>query len=333
MVYGLRTIDHSNMNSFQELSSLFEAQFNQRHFPAEPSILYDAAQYILQIPGKRVRPVAVLMGNELFNDIDPDAYHVANAIELFHNFSLIHDDIMDKAPLRRGMATVHTSFGDNAALLAGDVMLVKAYEYLARVKPDRLPAVLQLFNKTAKEVCEGQQMDMDFENKKIVSLDAYVEMISLKTSVLLAASLQLGAIIGGARGNSQQHLYEFGKNLGIAFQVQDDYLDCFGDPEKFGKQVGGDILANKKTFLMIRTLEVASETQKQELERLMGGNEEDKVAKVLQLFKDCKADEWTTLLKEKYYNLAMQNLEELAVLSSRKEELKKLAMYLLLRER
>ena len=320
------------MQSFKELSAAFEAQFNKRHFPAEPQTLYDAAQYILQIPGKRVRPVAVLMGNELFNDIDADAYHVANAIELFHNFSLIHDDIMDKAPLRRGIPTVHTQYGDSSALLAGDVMLVAAYEYLTQIKPQHLVAVLQLFNRTSKQVCEGQQMDMDFEQRETVSLEEYLEMITLKTSVLLAASLQLGAIIGGARGNSQQHLYEFGKNLGIAFQVQDDYLDCFGDPEKFGKQIGGDILANKKTFLMIRTLEVADAGQKSELESLLAGNATDKVTKVLQLFKACKADEWANSLKEKYYNLAMQNLDDLAVLANRKEELQKLAMYLLQRE-
>lgn len=320
------------MQSFRTLSAAFEEQFHKRHFPQQPETLYDAAQYILQIAGKRVRPVAVLMGNELFSEIEPDAYNVANAIELFHNFSLIHDDIMDKAPLRRGIATVHTTFGDNAALLAGDVMLVRAYEYLSQVKPEHLPAVLHLFSTTAREVCEGQQMDMDFEKRSSVSLDEYVDMITLKTSVLLAASLQLGAIIGGARGNSQQHLYEFGKNLGIAFQVQDDYLDCYGDPEKFGKQVGGDILANKKTFLMIRALEVADAAQRKELDNLIGSNDDDKVAKVLQLFKDCKADEWAASLKEKYYKLAMQHLEDVAVVSSRKEELQKLSMFLLQRE-
>lgn len=320
------------MNSFKTLSIKFEEQFNKRHFPAEPENLYNAAQYILQIAGKRIRPVAVLMGNELFNDIDPDAYHVANAIELFHNFSLIHDDIMDKAPLRRGIPTVHTQYGDSSALLAGDVMLVSAYEYLAKLKSDHLTAVLHLFSRTAKEVCEGQQTDMDFEKRATVSLDEYVNMITLKTSVLLAASLQLGAILGGASLGNQDHIYEFGKNLGIAFQVQDDYLDCFGDPEKFGKQVGGDILANKKTFLMIHALEVANTAQKKELQSLMSGNEENKVAKVLELYKDCKADAWANELKDKYYQLALQNLDDVAVLSSRKTELKELAMYLLQRE-
>ena len=320
------------MHSFQELSAQFEAQFDKRHFPAGPQTLYDAAQHILQIKGKRVRPVAVLMGNELFDDIVADAYKVANAVELFHNFSLIHDDIMDKAPLRRGLPTVHMNYGENAALLAGDVMLVAAYDYLSSIKSDYLAQVLQLFNTTARQVCEGQQMDMDFEKRSTVSLEEYEEMITLKTSVLLAASLQLGAIIGGAGGNNQEHIYNFGKKLGLAFQVQDDYLDCFGDPEKFGKQVGGDILANKKTFLMIHALEVASDEQRSELNALMPGNDATKVEKVLKIFRACKADEWASRLKEKYFNEAFQHLEEVAVLSSRKDELKQLAMYLLQRE-
>jgi len=320
------------MHSFKELSALFEAQFNSRHFPQTPSNLYNAATHILQIPGKRIRPVAVLMGNELFDDIVDDAYKVANAVELFHNFSLIHDDIMDKAPLRRGLPTVHMNHGENAALLAGDVMLVKAYQYLAQINTAYMPAVLNLFSKTATQVCEGQQIDMDFEKRTEVSLEEYVEMITLKTSVLLAASLQLGAIVGGARGNNQQHLYEFGKKLGIAFQVQDDYLDCFGDPQKFGKQVGGDILANKKTFLMIHTLQVANTEQKEVLESLLQNNAADKVEKVLALYKNCNADTWAQHLKEKYFNEALQHLEDVAVLSTRKQELKNLAMYLLQRE-
>ncbi len=320
------------MTSFHSLSALFEAQFNKRHFPVSPPNLYDASQYILSIGGKRVRPLAVLMGNELFSEIDPDAYHVANAIELFHNFSLIHDDIMDKAPLRRGLPTVHINYGESTALLAGDVMLVAAYEYLNKIKTTHLHRIINLFNKTAKEVCEGQQLDMDFEKREQVSMDEYLNMITLKTSVLLATSLQMGAVLGGAGAGNQQHLYEFGKNLGIAFQVQDDYLDCFGDPEKFGKQPGGDILSNKKTFLMIHTMDVASETQQQELKKLLKTNPENKVAKVLQLFRDCKADEWAASLKEKYFQLAMKHLEDTAVLSSRKNELEKLGMYLLQRE-
>lgn len=320
------------MQSFISLSTAFEEQFTKRHFPVVPANLYDASQYILGIGGKRVRPVAVLMGNELFSEIDPDAYHVANAIELFHNFSLIHDDIMDKAPLRRGLPTVHVQYGDSTALLAGDVMLVAAYEYLNKIKTDHLHKIINLFNKTAKEVCEGQQLDMDFEKRSSVSMDEYVNMITLKTSVLLASSLQMGAVLGGAGLGNQQHLYEFGKNLGIAFQVQDDYLDCFGDPEKFGKQAGGDILSNKKTFLMIHTMDVANENQKQQLQLLMDTNPPDKVAKVLQLFRDCKADVWAASLKERYFDEAIKHLEDTAVLTARKTELTRLAEYLLQRD-
>ena len=323
------------MNSFLELSKLFEQKFNSRHFPTHTPTLYEPAQYILQLGGKRIRPVCVLMGNELFGEINPDSFEVATAIELFHNFSLIHDDIMDKAPLRRGMETVHTKYGESTALLAGDVMLVQSYEYLNKIKRDYSQRVFQVFNDTAKAVCEGQQLDMDFEKRSVVSLEEYVNMISLKTSVLLAASLQLGAILGGAGQGNQQHLYEFGKNLGIAFQVQDDFLDAFGDPDKFGKQVGGDILANKKTFLMIHAMEVASDNQKEELSNLMQTSKIDpteKINKVLSIFRDCKVDEWAVELKEKYAQIALQHLDETAVLLVRKKPLMELTEYLIQRE-
>jgi len=320
------------MHSFIELLKLFEEKFLARLFPAQPQSLYDPAQYILGIGGKRVRPVCVLMGNQLFDEIDPDSYHAATAIELFHNFSLIHDDIMDKAPMRRGMETVHTKYGESTALLAGDVMFVKAYEYLNKIKPAQLQKVLFLFNNTASAVCEGQQLDMDFEKRETVSMDEYLNMITLKTSVLLAASLQLGSILGGAGEGNQQHLYEFGKNLGIAFQVQDDYLDAFGDPEKFGKKVGGDILANKKTFLMIHAFESAPTTQLTELKELIKTNPPDKVERVLKIFKDCKVDDWARELKNKYLQTALKHLEDTAVLSVRKKPLQELADYLMMRE-
>jgi geranylgeranyl diphosphate synthase, type II len=320
------------MHSFVELSKIFEEKFNIRQFPTHTLTLYDPAQYILGIGGKRIRPVCVLLANELFDEINTDAYHVATAIELFHNFSLIHDDIMDKAPMRRGLETVHTKYGEPTALLAGDVMLVQAYENLNKINANVLPRVLSLFNVTASQVCEGQQLDMDFEKEATVSFDTYLNMITLKTSVLVAASLQLGAIIGGASENNQKHLYEFGKNLGIAFQVQDDYLDAFGDPEKFGKQVGGDILANKKTFLMIHALEVANASAKKELQRLLTVNEPDKVAKVLQIFKGCKVDEWATALKATFYEKSLRHLEETAVVAVRKKPLQDLGRYLMERE-
>ena len=319
------------MQSFEQLLKQFEEYFNRRHFPAEPASLYDASQHILSIGGKRVRPVCVLMGNELFDAIKPDAWQVATAIELFHNFSLIHDDIMDEAPLRRGKQTVHAIHGVNTAILAGDVTLTMAYDYLNKVQGDVKP-ILSLFNKTALEVSEGQQMDMDFEKRATVHLDEYVRMIELKTSVLLAASLKLGAMIGGASVGNTDHIYEFGRNLGIAFQIQDDYLDCFGDPAKFGKQVGGDIKANKKTFLMIHALESASETQQQQLVELMQTNPADKVEQVISIFKSAGVDAWAMELKNQYIEKAMQHLEDIAVLSKRKEPLQQLAQFLVQRE-
>ena len=279
-----------------------------------------------------MRPVLALMGNELFDDIHADAWHVATAIELFHNFTLIHDDIMDKAPLRRGMQTVHTKFGDNTALLAGDVMLVAAYDYLNKISSTHLHRVLQIFNRTAREVCEGQQLDIDFEKKENVSHDEYLRMIGLKTSVLLAASLQLGAIMGGASERNQHLLYDFGRKLGIAFQVQDDYLDVFGNPEKFGKEIGGDILANKKTFLLIHALESGSAAQKLALQELMKGNTSDKVEKIISIFQDCKVDKWALQLKNKYLNEALAHLEDIAVLSRRKDPLIALAHFLIKRD-
>ena len=320
------------MHSFIEFSTMFQQKFDKRHFPLHTQTLYDPAQYILQLGGKRVRPVCVLMGNELFGDVIEDAYHAATAIELFHNFSLIHDDIMDKAPMRRGMETVHQKYGESTALLAGDVMFVRAYEYLNKIHINNLQKVLHLFNETASAVCEGQQLDMDFENRDNVGFDEYVNMITLKTSVLLAASLQLGAILGGASEGNQRHLYGFGKNLGIAFQVQDDYLDVFGNPEKFGKQVGGDILSNKKTFLLIHAMETASAEEQLALKQLLKGNAADKVQKVTAIFKNCKADNWAQELKNKYLQTALQHLEDTAVTQARKQPLAELAAYLIQRE-
>lgn len=321
-----------HMQTFEQLVKDFTEKFNTNHFPSQPATLYDADNYFLKLGGKRIRPVMCLMANQLFGDINPDAYHVANAIELFHNFTLIHDDIMDAAPLRRGMETVHHKFGSNTALLAGDVMLVAAYDYLNKIQSSYLKKIVSLFNKTAREVCEGQQLDMDFEKLDMVSLDAYLNMIELKTSVLLAASLEMGAVLGGAGAGNCQHLYEFGRNLGIAFQVQDDYLDAFGDPEKFGKDVGGDIRQNKKTFLLIHALEVADEKQKAALFTLMKENPADKVEQVVSIFRNCGADTWASSLKQQYLEKALKHLDDIAVLSSRKKNLRALADFLIQRE-
>jgi geranylgeranyl diphosphate synthase type II len=321
------------MSGLEHLQISFESYFTHRHFPEEPSTLYDPLEEFLLNSGKRIRPVMCLMGNELFGVVHQDAYHIAAAIELFHNFTLVHDDIMDKAPLRRGKPTVHAVHGEPTALLGGDVMMVVAYDYLNKIEPHYLKKVLALFNKTAKEVCEGQQYDMDFEKNQHVSLSDYIKMIELKTSVLLAASLQLGSIVGGASEGNQQHIYEFGRNLGIAFQIQDDYLDAFGDPEKFGNQVGGDIQSNKKTFLMIHALETAQGELRMELIKAMEENPADKVELVLNIFKACGIDSWASALKEQYLQTALTHLEEIAVSKSRKAPLHALAHYLISRDK
>ncbi|HEY0749619.1 MAG TPA: polyprenyl synthetase family protein [Chitinophagaceae bacterium] len=321
------------MYQFEELSQLFIDKFSVDHFPAQPASLYEPNRYFLQLGGKRIRPVMCLMGNELFDEITPDAWQVANAIELFHNFTLIHDDIMDCAPLRRGMQTVHEKWGSNTALLSGDVMLVTAYEYLNKVSVKYLQKIIHLFNRTATEVCEGQQLDMDYEKADDVVFEDYLNMINLKTSVLLAASLKMGAILGGAGERNQDLLYEFGRKLGLAFQVQDDYLDAFGDPDKFGKQVGGDIKSNKKTFLLIHAMESLEAKQKESLKQLLVSDASGKVAEVLSLYKAAKVDEWANELKEKFIREAFQHLDDVAVISKRKEPLRQLALFLTQRER
>jgi geranylgeranyl diphosphate synthase type II len=320
------------MYSFEALSAEFTARFQAQHFPSHPATLYEPANYFLGIGGKRIRPVLCLMGNELFGDIDPDAWHLAASIELFHNFTLIHDDIMDKAPLRRGKPTVHEKYGASTALLTGDVMMVVAYDYLSKIQAQHIRPIMHIYNQTAREVCEGQQLDMDFERMERVGLKEYQRMIGLKTSVLLAASLRIGAILGGAGLGNQQHIYDFGKNLGLAFQVQDDYLDAFGDPEKFGKQVGGDIVAGKKTFLLIKTMEVATDAQRREMGRLTNADAATKVEGMLQIFSACGVDAWARELKEQYMEAALQQLEDIAVLDRRKEPLRQLAAFLVQRE-
>jgi geranylgeranyl diphosphate synthase, type II len=320
------------MHSFEELSADFAARFSQRHFPDHPAGLYQPAGYFLSMGGKRVRPVLCLMGNELFGPIEADAWQLAIAIELFHNFTLIHDDIMDRAPLRRGMTTVHEKYGSSTAILTGDVMMVVSYDYISRITSPHIRRILHLYNQTATHVCEGQQLDMEFERRSDVRMDEYLHMISLKTSVLLAASLQIGAILGGAGLGNQDKIYQFGKNLGLAFQIQDDYLDCYGDAAKFGKKPGGDILAGKKTFLLVKTLEVATDAQRCRIKELETEAPKEKIAGMMELYHACGVDVWMRELKEQYRQAANQSLEDVAVLSSRKEPLRRLVDMLLQRE-
>jgi geranylgeranyl diphosphate synthase type II len=321
------------MQSFTTLASAFEERFATL-LPTgqQPETLYEPCRYFLQLGGKRVRPVLCLMANELLTDISEDAWHAAFAIELFHNFTLIHDDIMDKAPLRRGQPTLHTKYGLTAGILCGDVVNIYAYDQLAKIKTG-LGHCLEVFNRTAIEVCEGQQMDMDFEQRNDVSIDEYLQMITLKTSVLLACSLKIGAITGGSLGDNANKLYSFGKNMGIAFQLQDDYLDAYGDAEKLGKQNGGDIIANKKTYLLLRALENASAVQKKDITALLEDSSAGKVANMLALYDATGAGQQCRDAVAKYSAMAFDCLEDVAIPSKRKEPLLELAKYLLMRDK
>ncbi len=245
-----------------------------------PPELYDPIRYIMSLGGKRMRPLLTLMATYLFTDDWQKAVRPALGVEVFHNFTLMHDDIMDQAPLRRGQPTVHERWNNNIAILSGDVMLVNAYELLLNVEADKLKPVMARFNRTAAEVCEGQQMDMNFETRWDVTEAEYIEMIRLKTSVLLGYALELGGLIAGADDETTRHLYEGGVNIGIGFQLKDDLLDVYGDPIKFGKQVGGDIIANKRTFLLIEALEQAREPLRTELTNWLTQTEFDKGGKV-----------------------------------------------------
>ncbi len=320
------------MHSFSELVEKFEARLSATlPFPTDPDSLYEPCRYFLTIGGKRIRPVLCLMAHELFEEIGEDAWHAARGIELFHNFTLIHDDIMDRAPLRRGKQTIHERNGLTAGILCGDVMSIYAYDQLAYIKRS-LPEVLHLFNRTSIEVCEGQQLDMDFELRNDVSLPEYIRMITLKTSVLLACSLKMGALLGGATEGNAGKLYEFGKNLGIAFQLQDDYLDAFGHTEKVGKQNGGDIRSNKKTFLLLKALENATEMQRGLIGNLLIADDETKVTEMLRVYRETGADEACRNAVRAYSDAAFKCLEEVAVLSKRKQKLHELASYLLMRD-
>lgn len=320
------------MRTFKEWAGEFEAHLNTHMpFPLAPENLYEPGRYFLGLGGKRVRPVLCLMGCELFSPVPDDAWKAAMAIELFHNFTLIHDDMMDHAPLRRGHPTVHTYYGDSTALLSGDVMNIYAFEQLAHLS-ENLGPVLRLFVRTAKEVCEGQQMDMDFEQRESVGLAEYEEMIRLKTAVLLGASMQMGAMIGGASEGTASQLYTFGQVLGLAFQIRDDYLDAFGDGQALGKQTGGDIRANKKTFLWIRAMERAEPAQRQRIQELMESEEEGKVEEMIRLFEDTGAEEECRKRMEALSGKAYESLESVPVQSDRKRPLRELTDYLLNRK-
>ena len=313
------------------------AEFAAQHpFPQAPASLYEPCDYILTLGGKRLRPALLLMGYELFRDDSDRALPPAWAVELFHNFSLMHDDIMDAAPLRRGQPTVHTRWNTTTGILSGDVMLIYAYRYLAAFDDAAvIPALVHSFNRVATEVCEGQQMDVDFETRADVGIPEYIRMIELKTAVLLGGALEMGALCAGAPRADVEHLYHFGRLAGIAFQIQDDLLDTYGDPAKFGKQVGGDILQNKKTLLVLKTLEVAGEADRAELLRLMQTvttNPEAKIAAVRALYDRNDIPRLIAAEQQQYQQAAFEHFMAVAVPEDRKAVLKKTVEDLLVRE-
>lgn len=301
----------------------------------EPKGLYDPIDYIMELGGKRMRPVLVLLSGELFGATLEKALPAAAAVEIFHNFSLVHDDIMDAAPLRRGRQTVHRKWDANTAIFSGDAMLIKAYQQLDGYEPELFKPLTHLFSRTALEVCEGQQYDMDFESRDDVSLAEYLQMIQFKTAVLLGCALQMGAILGGAKKAEEEALYAFGIQLGLAFQLQDDYLDVFGNPETFGKQVGGDIIENKKTYLYLRALELADPVEARELRDLYSVRPIDpqsKINRVRKIFEECGAAVETREQIESYTARAFDHLEVLSGNGQAKQVLRAFGEWLLGRD-
>lgn len=322
------------MEKLAEYTSYVESQLQKLEVPANPKRLYEPFRYFLTIGGKRIRPILTLLSAEMFGSTREKALPQALSVEVFHNFTLIHDDIMDDAPLRRNKTTVHEKWNTNIGILSGDVMLIEAFKLLSQIDAKLLPEALDLFNRTAIEVCEGQQLDMDFEERTDVTIHEYIEMIRLKTSVLLGSALRLGAIVAGASDQDKDAIYEFGQHVGIAFQIQDDVLDLYADPDKFGKQVGGDILANKKTMLYLTAANKASSSQIEVLRNLRDlEDKEIKIARTRELFDHLKAKEDCHTEMEHHYRLAMQALEGIQVDEKLKTPLFDLAKMLMHRDK
>jgi geranylgeranyl diphosphate synthase, type II len=315
---------------------IIEEEISELVFNEEPVGLYKPIRYILSLGGKRVRPCLTLLANNLFSDKFSDAVYPALAIEIFHNFTLLHDDIMDNAPTRRNKETVHIKWDRNTAILSGDAMMIFAYDVLNKTTVESFPKIFTLFNKTALEVCEGQQFDIEFENRSEVPIREYIEMIRLKTAVLIAASLAVGAISANAPSSDIDKLYQFGLNIGLAFQLQDDYLDVFANTDEFGKSIGGDILANKKTFLMISALnssnlelvnKLHSWTKKEDFIPV------EKIKAVTEIYRKLKIDKQSRIFTDDYFNKGLRFLEEVKVPKTRKTELEHFVFNLMRRER
>lgn len=314
------------MYSPNELLSLYEQKFSTTNFNENPTNLYDPVKHIMGIKGKRIRPLLLLMSCDMHGGDVKAGLNPSFAMEVFHNFTLVHDDIMDNADIRRGVPTVHKLFGLNAGILAGDVMLAYAYKYLTDVNPRFVPDLLKVFNKTAIEIFEGQQMDIDFEKRIDVTEEEYLKMIEFKTSVLMACSLQIGALLAGADEANQKAVYDFGLYLGLSFQIKDDYLDTFGESEKVGKKIGGDILQNKKTHLLITALNTAKGKQKDELLALLENNSGDeKVAGVKRIFEELGVKQTTEKRIEELYDKAIASLQAISIDEQRKAPMLALA--------
>jgi len=313
-----------------ELQEAFNRFLNTQQFIKNPTQLYEPVEYTLNSGGKRIRPVLLLMAYQLYYENIADAMNPALGLEIFHNYTLLHDDIMDKSVMRRSQPTVHAKWDDNVAILSGDVMSVLATQYVLKAKQNQ-KQLLERFNQAAIDVCEGQQYDMDFEQLKTISEKDYLKMISLKTGALLAAALEMGGIIADAPKEEVKKLYDFGMKMGIGFQLQDDWLDCFGDESKLGKVIGEDILSEKKTFLFIKAYELADEVQKNALDHAFKTQDlpaEDKIQFVLDLYRQLELDELTKQKSDAYFNDAQAALKSIQVDESRKEELYNFLYYL-----
>ncbi len=325
------------MQTLSQITKEFSEYIENQSFTQQPIELYEPIAYILTLGGKRIRPILTLAAYQLFDNDTKKAFPTAFAVEVFHNFTLMHDDIMDAAPLRRGKQTVHTKYNVNTGILSGDAMLILAYDYLVSVSEDfkTVTKLIKIFNKVAIEVCEGQQFDINFEKRNDVSIPEYINMIKLKTAVLLAAALQMGATSAFASDEDAQHLYDFGLNIGLAFQIQDDILDTFGDAATFGKKVGGDIVQNKKTYLYLKTMELLPPQQAAELYTLYNSEEngEDiKIEKVKIFFNSVNIRGEAELLQDDYFQKGMAHLDSVNVPEERKIALRSIAEDLMVRK-
>jgi len=323
------------MKTFQEISEIINNEVSQLNWQKSPAQLYEPIGYVLSMGGKRVRPALTLLACNMFSDDIKPAIKPALGIEIFHNFTLLHDDIMDRADIRRGKPTVHKKWDDNTAILSGDMMQIIAYQFIAETPQKYLKQVLDVFSVTAGEICEGQQYDMDFEARSNVSSEEYIEMIRLKTAVLLGCALKCGAIIGGASAADAQNLYDFGINIGLAFQLKDDLLDVYGKEATFGKKIGGDILCNKKTFLLIQAQKLA----KGEISDTLNGwlqksyqQPEEKIAAVTEIYNLLGVKKICEEKMNFYYERALANLKNVSVSEDKKHEITQLAMQLMYRE-